>query len=53
MNIRMKEIREAASDDLVQLVSDKADGMLRDPAASLVLSEIMLFAEGGVCQRLY
>ncbi len=51
MNVRMKEVREAASDDLIQLVNGKADEMLRDPAASLVLSEIMLHAEGGMYWR--
>ncbi|KAF8326826.1 armadillo-type protein [Cantharellus anzutake] len=43
---RAKEIREASSDGLIQVVIDNADDILRDPGASLVLLEIMLCAEG-------
>lgn len=47
--LRVKELRLAASDALLNLVSEKAEEMSRDPGASLLAIEIMLYAEGGMC----
>ena len=48
-NLRRGEILRAASPALVELLEEKGrtERMLRDPGGSLVVTEIMLFAEGG------
>jgi len=45
-DVRVRELRAAASSDLLKLVEEKGEDMLRDPGASLLCAEIMLFAEG-------
>lgn len=58
--VRRKEIREAASPDLVASIErmGKGDGeggveeMVRDPGGSLLVAEIMLYADGGTCSFL-
>ncbi|CAK5262026.1 unnamed protein product [Mycena citricolor] len=44
--VREAEIRSGASEALIKWVKDKGALLLREPGASLVLAEIMLFAEG-------
>ncbi|KAF8218254.1 armadillo-type protein [Mycena galopus ATCC 62051] len=44
--IREAEVRAGASDALIKWVKDKGALLLRETGASLVLTEIMLFAEG-------
>lgn len=51
-NVRRQEIKGYASEGLLKLVEDKGDEMVRDPAAGLVVQEIMLSAEGGELYRL-
>jgi pumilio family protein 6 len=45
--VRRDEIRRAASPALLALVEERGVEMSRDPKGSLVVAEIMLFAEGG------
>jgi pumilio family protein 6 len=45
--VREAEIRAGASEALVKWVKDKGGLLLRETGASLVVTEIMLFAEGG------
>lgn len=49
-NTRQNEILKFASEGLLSLVEtpDKAEELLRDPGGSLLLTEIMLYAEGGM-----
>ncbi|KAJ7661236.1 puf family RNA-binding protein [Mycena rosella] len=44
--VREAEIRAGASEALIKWVKDKGAALLRETGASLVLTEIMLFAEG-------
>lgn len=46
---RQGEVLKFASDGLLNLLEsmDKAEELLRDPGGSLLLTEIMLYAEGG------
>ncbi|KAJ7773430.1 armadillo-type protein [Mycena metata] len=44
--VREAEVRAGASDALIKWVKDKGALLLRETAASLVVTEIMLFAEG-------
>ncbi|KAJ7595727.1 armadillo-type protein [Mycena floridula] len=43
---RQNEIRVGASEALLQWVQSKGDALIRDPAGSLVVAEVMLFADG-------
>ncbi|KZT52352.1 ARM repeat-containing protein [Calocera cornea HHB12733] len=45
-NVRKDEIRKAASADLITCVVNKGVEMMKDPGASLVVTEIMLYADG-------
>jgi hypothetical protein len=51
VDVREKEIRQAASEGsgLLRLIGERerVDEMCRDPGASILLGEIMLYAEGG------
>ncbi|RXW23535.1 hypothetical protein EST38_g2307 [Candolleomyces aberdarensis] len=43
---RESEVRKAASDGLVNWIKENAGILVRDPGASLVVGEVLLFAEG-------
>lgn len=45
--VRESEIRKAASEDLLQFVVDKGAETARDTGGSLLVLDIMLYAEGG------
>jgi pumilio homology domain family member 6 len=45
--VRRDEVRRAASPALLGLIEARGVEMSRDPKGSLVVAEIMLFAEGG------
>lgn len=45
--VRENEIRKAASEELLQFVSEKGAEMARDTGGSLIVLEVMLYAEGG------
>ena len=45
---REEEVREAASEDLIQWVEKSGEALIRDPSGSLVVDEVMLYAEGGL-----
>ncbi|KAJ3551893.1 hypothetical protein NM688_g4447 [Phlebia brevispora] len=45
--LRTEEIRKAASEPLLSWVAEKGAEIARDPGGSLVVGEIMLYAEGG------
>lgn len=45
--VREAEVRKAASEALIQWVEEKGATLVRDPGGSLIVIEIMLFAEGG------
>ncbi|KDQ16608.1 hypothetical protein BOTBODRAFT_30530 [Botryobasidium botryosum FD-172 SS1] len=44
--VRAQEVRAAASEGLLRSVAEKGEEMIGDPGASLLVGEIMLFAEG-------
>ncbi|KAF7377819.1 PUM-HD domain-containing protein [Mycena sanguinolenta] len=44
--VREAEVRAGASEALIKWVKDKGAGLLRETGASLVLTDIMLFADG-------
>ncbi|TCD66891.1 pumilio domain member 6 [Steccherinum ochraceum] len=44
--VRSEEIRKAASEPLLSWISQNADQLVRDPGGSLVVGEIMLYANG-------
>ena len=46
--IREEEVRKAASEDLIQWVEESGEALIRDPSGSLLVGEIMLYAEGGL-----
>jgi pumilio family protein 6 len=46
-DVRKEEIRKAASGALIEFVEQKGDVVARDTGGSLVVTEIMLYAEGG------
>ena len=51
-DVRLREIRTAAAEGptgLLKLAEGRMDGMARDPGASLLLAEILLYSEGGKC----
>lgn len=45
--VRRDEVRRAASPALLSLIEERGVEMSRDPKGSLVVAEIMLYAEGG------
>ena len=45
---REEEVRKAASEDLIQWVEKSGEVLIRDPSGSLVVGEVMLYAEGGL-----
>jgi pumilio family protein 6 len=47
--VREEEIRKAASEGLLQFVAEKGAEIARDTGGSLVVLEIVLYAEGGRC----
>jgi hypothetical protein len=51
-DVRLREIRTAAAEGptgLLKLAEGRMDGMARDPGASLLLAEILLYSESGKC----
>ncbi|KAH8096828.1 ARM repeat-containing protein [Cristinia sonorae] len=44
--VRSEEIRKAASESLLRWISEKTVDIVRDPGGSLVVGEVMLYAEG-------
>jgi pumilio family protein 6 len=46
--VREEEVRKAASEDLIQWVEKSGETLIRDPSGSLVVGEVMLYAEGGL-----
>lgn len=49
-DVREREIRTAASEGrggLLHLAEERMDEMIRDPGTSLLLAEILLYADGG------
>lgn len=47
VDVRMKELKTGASPKLLEFIGDEAERLLADPAASLVLVDVMLHTEGG------
>lgn len=47
--VREQEIRAGASEALIEWVREKGEELAREPAGSLVVTDVMLFAEGGSC----
>jgi len=47
--VRESEVRKFASEALISWVEEKASSVVREPGGSLVVTEIMLFADGGLC----
>ena len=45
--VRTQEIRKASSEPLLSWISESGADIVRDPGGSLVVGEIMLYAEGG------
>ena len=45
---REEEVRKAASEDLIHWVEESGEALIRDPGGSLVVGEVMLYAEGGL-----
>ncbi|KAF8801167.1 ARM repeat-containing protein [Phlegmacium glaucopus] len=43
---REEEVRKAASEDLIRWVEESGEALVREPSGSLVVNEIMLYAEG-------
>lgn len=48
-NIREEEVRKAASESLLDFVRDEGAQSARETGGSLIVAEIMLYAEGGDC----
>jgi len=44
--VREEEVRKAASEDLLRWIEDSGEALVREPGGSLVVSEVMLHAEG-------
>jgi pumilio family protein 6 len=51
-NIREEEVRKAASEGLLEFVKDEGAKVGRETGGSLVIAEIMLYAEGGMSLHL-
>jgi pumilio homology domain family member 6 len=49
--IRRKEIKEYASPALMEWVEKEGEAWTRDPAQGLVLTDVMLYADGGESSR--
>lgn len=47
-DIREGEVRKFASEALISWVEENATSIIREPGGSLVVTEIMLFADGGL-----
>jgi pumilio family protein 6 len=47
-DLRAKELCQAASEELISFVEKMGSSLVREPGGSLVVSEVMLHAEGGV-----
>ena len=47
--LRQDEVRKAASPDLVAWIKDKGESVVTETGACLVIAEIMLYADGGMC----
>ena len=45
--MRREEVRRAVSDGYLAALTRDLEVMIRDPGGSLVIGEVMLFAEGG------
>ena len=50
---REEEVRNAASEDLIRWVEDSGETLIRELIGSLVVSEIMLNADGGLSTSFY
>lgn len=50
-SVRTAEIRQAASEPLLAWLAKDAAKIVRDPGGSLVVTEAMLYAEGGEYYR--
>ena len=48
-DLRESEIRTGASEALLEWVKEKGGSIVKEPGGSLVVAEIMLFGEGGMC----
>ena len=46
---REEEVRRAASEDLIAWVEKEGASLIKEPAGALVVAEVMLYAEGGLC----
>lgn len=46
-NVRRKELKAAISPDLLKLVEERGEELMRDAGASLLVIEVMLDADGG------
>lgn len=46
--LRVRELRVAASEPLLNLIAQRAEELCRDPGASLLVVETMLYTEGGM-----
>lgn len=44
---REDEVRRAASEDLIQWVEQSGESLIREPAGCLIVTDIMLYGEGG------
>ncbi|KAL0959125.1 hypothetical protein HGRIS_014419 [Hohenbuehelia grisea] len=45
-DVRSEEVRRAASDALIEWVAKNAETIVREPGGSLVVAEVMLYADG-------
>lgn len=48
-DVRRKELKAVISPDLVKLVEEQGEELLRETSASLLVAEILLSADGGKC----
>lgn len=48
-DIRRKELKAVISPDLIKLVQEQGEELLRETSASLLVAEIILSADGGEC----
>jgi pumilio family protein 6 len=47
-----EEVRKAASPDLVSWIAEKGENVVKEISGCLVITEIMLYAEGGPLMRI-
>lgn len=45
---RVEEVRKFASEALIEWIAKSGEAVLREPRGSLVVTEIMLYADGGM-----